>query len=470
MSGSGIDRRTVLKGLAAGATLVACGGDPREASPDAGSVDATTPPPDARPIVPPEGTPAAAATAFPLGISSGDLAGDRGVLWTRYAGSAGALAVIVWRMTGADHATYAEELAPITVTPADGGFVHAPVTGLAPGARYRYAFVELDGEVRVARSEIGRFRAPLAAGAREVITLGAVSCTKDNRPLDVLARAAERDDLDAFVLCGDTAYCDGATSLDDYRAKYVDHIGRAEHVALRARTALYATWDDHEVDNNWNPEDTPAAQVATATRAFFEHAPLARIAGAEDRIWRSARWGDTLELFVLDCRGERRPSTRDTAGAEYISPAQLAWLQAGLAASTAVFKVIVNSVPITEMPLVWSVSSDRWEAYAAQRTALLAFIDAQAITGVVWLAGDFHLAFISRVSASGPGATQREVLCGPGAQIGNPLVTSLTASRFSFRTATNNHTTLRFDPDTAEVQVAYHDGDGTAFHTESFVP
>ncbi|NVB84817.1 MAG: hypothetical protein HOV81_40985 [Kofleriaceae bacterium] len=452
-------RRSILKGVAAGLTLAACGSNTSSGvDVDAGDT------PDARPIQPPDSL--TESTSFRLGISAGDLAADRVVLWSYYTGTA-PLVAIVWRIGDGD--TYVEELGPFEATRSDAGFIHVPVTGLLPGARYRYAFVELDGEARVARSQIGRFRAPIADNASEVLTFGAVACTDESKPIDALARASERADLDAFLFCGDNAYCDGATSLADYRAKYIAHFGRPEHVALRASAGMYITWDDHEVKNDWNPETIDEAQLATAFKTFFEHAPLTE--ATPRRIWRSARWGKTAEIFVLDCRSERLPSTILSSTPQYISAEQMTWLKLGLASSTATFKIIINSVPITNMPSVWDAyPTDRWEAYGAQRTEILKFIDDSAITGVLWLSGDFHLAFISKVSTSGPGANQREVLCGPGGQSSNVLVSTLNAPQFSFATGTNNYTTLRLDPATREVKVAYHDGAGTEFHSESFIP
>jgi alkaline phosphatase D len=456
-------RRTVLKGMAAGLALSACkapdsGGDPL--APDAG-----TPADAPGPTLLPETL--AESAQFPLGVAAGDLAADRAIVWTRYGGAA-ALALYAWRMDGD---AYVEELGPFAVAPANGGFAHVAVSGLVAGARYRYAFVELAGEERVARSRIGRFRAPIADTASEPITFGAVACTEHSRPATVLARAAERADLDAFVFVGDNAYCDGATTLPEYRAKYDSHFGRADHAAIRAQTGMYITWDDHEVKNDWNPETINSAQLDAAFQAFFDHAAIARVAGAERRIWRSSRWGRTVEVFVLDCRSERKPSTLLSGAHQYISAEQLAWLKAGLAASQATFKLIVNSVPITDMPNVWDAyPTDRWEAYRNQRLDILRFIDESAITGVVWLAGDFHLAFISKVSTSGPGASQREVLAGPGGQSANALLPSLQKPQFAYATGTNNYTTLRFDPASREVTVGYHNAAGVMFHSESFIP
>lgn len=445
--------------MAAGITLAACStNDTAEIMPD-GAVTGDAP----EPVSPPDSLPE--AQHFKLGVSAGDLAGTRGMVWTHYSGSA-SLAAFVWRMDGD---SYVEEHGPFPAMPNDGGFIHVALEGLQPGARYRYAFVELEGDNRVARSGIGRFRAPIADTASEVLTFGAIACTDVDKPLTVLARAAERTDLDAFLFVGDNAYCDGADTLPEYRGKYLAHFGRSEHVAIRAATGMYITWDDHEVKNDFNPESTNEAQLDAAFKAFFEHAPIAET--TPRRIWRSARWGKTAEIFVLDCRSERLPSTILSSNEQYLSPAQMSWLKTGLAASPATFKIIMNSVPITNMPNVWDAwPTDRWEAYGAQRTEILKFIDDSKISGVVWVAGDFHLAFISKVSSSGPGANQREVLAGPGSQSSNPLESSLFAPQFSYKTGTNNYTTLKLDPVGRSVTVGYHDADGTMFHSESFIP
>jgi len=471
-------RRDFLRAaaVAPGALALACGGgraggDPDggagpdgggdAALPDAGPADALAI--DARPPLPPEWTPE--SDQFPLGIAAGDARDGGAVVWCQYTGSAPLLCT-VWRMNGD---AYGPELGSFPVTPADGGFAHVELAGLVAGARYRYTFFELDGEERVARSLIGRFRAPLADDALEPLTFGAVSCLNRSHPFDPLARAAERLDLDLFLFLGDNAYCDNCTTLDDYRGEYTAHFGKPEHVAVRASTGMLATWDDHEVANNWNPETIDADQLAAATQAFFEHLPVRRLADTPDRIWRSARWGGTAEVFVLDCRGERRPSTKQDADATYLSRAQMDWLEAGLAASTAVFKIIMNSVPITDMPPVWDVSTDRWEGYPAARREILEFIDDQAISGVVWVGGDFHLGFVAKVGVgSDPGAGQLEIAAGPGAQTANPLWVGLQPPQFDFATGTNNYATLHLDPSAGTVRVQVLDGDGHGLHDGTY--
>ncbi|MFK7989372.1 MAG: alkaline phosphatase [Sandaracinaceae bacterium] len=411
---------------------------------DAGDEDAGTP----GPLAPPEDTPE--ATTFGLGVASGDARVDGAVLWTRYDGTA-SLRLAVWEMDGA---SYVAERVDVVVSPADGGFVHHAVTGLTAGARYRYAFFEMDGDMRSGRSAVGRFRAALAADASEVLRIGAVSCVRNGRDHATLERAGERDDLDLFLLLGDSTYNDGDRTLAEYRGSWAENMSTAGWRGTRAATSVLATWDDHEVDNNFDPE---TADLANPKRAFFENLPLSRDTTDPDRIWRSARWGRTVEVFVLDSRGERRPSVD-----EYLSRAQMDWLKTGLAASPCTFKLIMNSVPIADFP--FPSGGDRWEGYAAQRTEILTFIDDTPIDGVLWVSGDFHLACIGAVARSGPGASQTEILAGPGAQIGNPGSFLLREPQFSWASITNNYTTMELDPTGPQIRVTWHDGSGDVIH------
>jgi alkaline phosphatase D len=432
---------------------------------DAGAPDAGPPDAGPPPVEPPEGVPEAVIATFPLGVASGDATTARAIFWTRYAGSA-ELSLVVWEMDGD---RYARTVHDAVVGPADGGFVTIDVPGLAAGAWHRYAFFEREAGERTSRSPIGRMRAAPAADALVPLRIGACSCTDNDRVADTLSRAGERDDLDLFLYLGDTTYNDGARTLADYRGKWSQSLSRAGYRAVRAATSALATWDDHEFDNDWNPESFPAAQKAAAVQTFFEHQPLRRDAASPDRVWKSMRWGRTAEIFVLDCRSERRPSTRSTSSAEYLSRAQMDWLKAGLAASDAVFKVIVNSVPIADFPGAFDLAqNDRWEGYPAARREILEHVDGASITGVLWVAGDFHLASAQRVSTSGAGSTQTEVLVGPGAQSGNLLARFLTGDQFDFATTENNYSVIELDPATGRARVWWIDGSASTIETREY--
>jgi alkaline phosphatase D len=367
-----------------------------------------------------------------------------------------------------DDGGYGPRVFDMTVAAAPGGYVHVDVPGLTAGRRYRYAFFETMDGAPVARSAIGRFRAAIAADTEETVLIGACSCTYNPFRPQTLEHAGTREDLDLFLLLGDTSYNDGSDSVDEYRDKWEESLGREGYLAVRAATSVLATWDDHEVDNNWNPETFDMAQAARARQTFFESLPLRRDATTPDRIWKRIRWGRTVEVFVLDCRGERVPSTRMGPMATYMSRAQLDWLKAGLMESSAVFKVIANSVPIGDFPALFG-AGDRWEGYPAQRTEILDFIDDMGIEGVLWVSGDFHLGSIGNVGGMGaPGANQLEVLAGPGAQLPNPLSFALGAPMWDFATEQNNYVTLGLDPATRELTVTFHRPDGGVLTTRSY--
>ncbi len=397
-------------------------------------------------------------------MQSGDPRPDGALLWTQLLGS-GPLRVQILELDPGGEPE--RVLLEADAEPEDGGFVHLPVEGLEADRAYGFTFVAESprGGAPAARSAIGRFRTAPAAEARRIVRFGATSCIKaQSFPLDVLPQAA-RDDLDFFVLGGDTVYADGSHSLDDYREFWRDSLSTEAFIDLFGSTAMVASWDDHEVENNWDPETIDPAQRAAATQAFFEHMAIRRDPDHPDRIWRSLRFGQVVELFVLDCRSERRPSTRRGAEAEYISPAQLDWLEAGLLSSEAVFKVVVNSVPISDMPLVFVNEDDRWEGYAAQRTRLLARVG--EVPGLLFLAGDFHFGAVARLGPPGSAfAHIPEVLAGPAAQLPNPawlvVQNGLRANQFPFLTGVNNYTRFTCEPDARppRITVEFIDGSG----------
>ncbi len=452
-------RRDVLKAAAATGLAAACGR-----------------PPPLQPYVPPEPELTATASptrwerlgsaepapvvgtvesnAFPLGVTSGDVADGRIIVQTRYTGAA-PLGLRVWSDT---------KRLELPMTPDDAGFVHTDVEGLDPDTPYSYAFVELDTQER--RSPIGRFRSALAEADAKPIVLGAVSCTSTGRDLSALQHASARDDLNAFLFLGDTAYCDGASSLQEYRVKWQGSLGRPLYQALRKNVPVIATWDDHEVDNDWNPELTGMAKLQNARASFFEHLPIRRSAVAPERVWRSIRFGKTAEVFVLDSRSERKPSSIPTMMQQYISPEQLAWLKLALVSSPCTFKVLMNSVPISQFPFS-GFNVDSWHGYAQQRRELLEYIDAN-VEGVLWVSGDHHFASIGRVSPSGPGSRQLETLAGPGAQSSSILWRSVTGSQWDFASDENNYLAIHLDPSTREARLVFWGIDGTKLKDQRY--
>lgn len=409
--------------------------------------------------------------AFNHGIRTGDPHPDGVQVVTRFGGEAAAIRVVAWLDDNADLAVVAAET---TLIPNDGGFVSGPLNGLDPYTVYRLTAVALDAaDVAISRSRLGRFTTAPTPDALVPVVFGGTSCSKQlYKPFLPLGFAAD-DALDFFVMGGDTTYADGANNLSEYRVKWAEALLDGNYLDLMAETSVVATWDDHEVENNWDPEKENKTKVTAARAAFFEHLPT-RSPNGEQVIWRSMRWGRTVEVFVLDTRSERKPSTIFSQNPIYISEAQMSWLKTSLLDSDAVFKIIVNSVPITEMPALFLTTWDRWAGYAAQRQELLSHILDDVDGTVVFLSGDFHFPATTHVGK--PGSAEnvlREILMGPTGHIINPLSLTLQSNpsdkaQFPYSGVELNYTRFSADP-TAEpptLTVEYVTGTGDVVHTE----
>jgi len=472
---SGPSRRAVLSAsVGALAALAGCG-EPKRAEPRADASPPDTGPPDvsgsdvgpdaalsdaAAPDAGPAGVEALPLDEdrFPLGVQAGSATSAGALLWT-FVAEAGAYSVHVWPEAAPEQAT----ALPVQVPAEVDGYVRVTADALTPDTVYRYAFV-FEGQAARARSVIGRFVTALAPGGRRVVRLGATACTNFSRaPYRTLElMAAER--LDFFCHLGDMSYNDGAETLTAFRAKWVRTLLDPGYRALLASTGTYITWDDHEIIDGSGFAAASPELIAAGKQAFFEALPVAHREG--DRFWASYRWGDTVEVFVLDSRTERRPETRETPEAEYLSAAQFAWLTQALQDSPCHFKLLLNSVPITALPPLWIFENDRWAGYAAQRRALLDFLSAQAIENVFFLSGDFHVGAVSRVDANGADARHWEVWAGPGASNGNPLqliadndpaqrAQIYPPEQFLYASGRHAATTLELDPAANTVRVRY---------------
>jgi alkaline phosphatase D len=476
-----ISRRTFLQ-IAAALAAAACGGsiDTNETTADAGPVEPVPPsdagaapdvaddvvrpePPTTVPGVDLDAVPLRAKD-FPYGVMAGDATPTSAILWTQFVGvGAGALFVQI-EAEGAPKGQAVISRAVTVTERGDGGFVHIEASGLTAGARYRYAFFVVEASKPVARGAFGTVRAALAPNALEVVTFAGTSCTHQmSAPYPLLADAAKRK-VDFFIHGGDHVYCDAATdavTLAEYRAKYGIAWSTSGMSALHGSTGMVLTWDDHEILNDWNPETLPATRLETARRAYFEHRATRRDPTAPNRIWRNLVWGNTLEVIVLDARSERKPSTRTAANAQFISPAQMAWLKDRLAKSTAVFKFIVTSVPITNFPPAAAGASDKWEGYPAQREEILDFVASSNLTGVWWLSGDLHFGSIGGIGATGARRQMHEVLMGPGGTTARSV--DLSAAQFDKVVDEKNYTVFKADPIKRELTVEFIGAAGTIF-------
>ncbi len=396
---------------------------------------------------------AAAPEVFPTPVVVGSMTATTALLRGQVTGLS-AVTLRIWPV-GDEGAAVESEV------PAEEGYVKLELVDLEPGTHY--AATLLGGE---ATAPTAHFNTCPAAGDLSPLTIAATACTKHTFKPYVSIEQAAQEDIDLFVFLGDMSYNDGAETLEDYRGRWTRTLQDPGYRAIYGKTGVYATWDDHEFDNNFEGDNLDPAIVQAAMDSYFEAIPVWH---EGPRIWRSFRWGHTAEFFMLDCRLERRRETRETEDAQYISPAQFDWLTAALSESPCHFKVVCTSVPITAFPEVWPALPDRWQGYAAQRRRLLDHVAGENIGNVWFLAGDFHIGLVARVEPVDAERNYWEILPGPGGSVGNPvslLVENpefraewLPEDRFIHFNGSRASTTLTFDPAEDTVHVRYKDGE-----------
>jgi alkaline phosphatase D len=241
---------------------------------------------------------------------------------------------------------------------------------------------------------------------------------------------AQRPDF--FLHLGDTIYADrggAARRLPEFWAKYRANRDDAASQRCCLETSWYVVWDDHEVEDNYAPGN-PLASIGR--KAFFDYWPIRRNPDEPDRIYRSFRWGQALELFLLDTRQYRDPKKGTMLGQE-----QKKWLLDGLSSSSALFKFVGTSV------VMYGGGKDRWDGYPKERAEILNFIAEKKLPGVVFMSGDLHYGAVSAIPR---GKGVKEITAGPLAAPVN-VITDGTARRFEFFSAKSfNFAKVTVDP------------------------
>jgi alkaline phosphatase D len=258
------------------------------------------------------------------------------------------------------------------------------VTGLQPSTTYQVTAM-LDSGIRLGRHEVRT--APSDDDPRAVrLTVGADLDPSPEFYSDLLAQASAVA-ADLHVSIGDFPYTDNgppAMTVDEYRARH-----------LELRTATYvrpwlesvgvrAIYDDHEFRNNWDAMfvATEPSRYAAAMQVWDEFFPL-RDSLPEIR-YRSWRYGANVECFLLDTRRFRSADAApDDANKTMLGKPQLAWLLAGVAASTATFKLI-----FTTIPLDFGTGNDFWASFSTERDQMFAGL--LGIPGILFVSGDQH--------------------------------------------------------------------------------
>ncbi|MBB5933500.1 alkaline phosphatase D family protein [Streptomyces zagrosensis] len=395
--------------------------------------------------------------AFLHGVASGDPLPDGVLLWTRVTPSPDAVpgsgrgpaVEVTWEVSEAEDFATVVAHGRVKATVDADHTVKADVRGLRPGTAYSYRFAAGD-----AVSPVGRTRtAPAHNTSDGNVRFGVVSCANwEAGFFSAYRHLAARRDVDAVLHLGDYLYEYPAgtypaakygvrrhspareiVTLADYRVRHGNHHTDADLRALHAAHPVIAIWDDHEFANDaWSggaENHTPgtegewAARVAAAKQAYFEWMPVRP--STAGTTYRRLHFGSLAELHLLDLRSFR--SQQVTAGSGSVDDpdrtitgrAQLDWLKAGLATSSARWKLVGTSVMISPFafgalpaqllkPLAELVGLpnegiapivDQWDGYTDDRRELLGHLRERSIDNTVFLTGDIHMAWANDVPA-----------------------------------------------------------------------
>ncbi len=383
------------------------------------------------------------------GVQSGDVSVDSGVVWARADRPARMLVEVATTDSFKDirHTVFVDALPETDIT------AKALIEGLPAGQDvfYRIRFQDLSDPTVVGEPRIGRFRtAP--SDRRSVSFVWSGDTAGQGWGIDesrggMRTYATMRGNRpDFFIHAGDHIYADqpilpeqkmpngevwknlviadkqkAAETLAEFRASWKYNLLDKNLLAFNAEIPQLSMWDDHEVTNNWWPEEpltraehkrrgyvekNALVLMARANRAMREYCPMAEFAGEAGRVYRRVGYGPLLDVFLLDMRSYRGPNGENSEdsygpGAYFLGPRQVAWLKRELLSSRATWKVIAADLPLA---LIRVYDPDRnWGSEGIAQgdngpprgreleiADLLSFIKRAAIRNTIWITADVH--------------------------------------------------------------------------------
>jgi alkaline phosphatase D len=222
-------------------------------------------------------------------------------------------------------------------------------------------------------------------------------------------------------------------SLSDYRVRHGQYKRDPDLQAVHQQYPMICIWDDHEIANdacmdgaeNHDPatEGDWETRKQAAIRAYFEWMPVRDFGADSQRLWRRFRYGDLIDLWMLDTRIEGRDAQaslpfgpeRTDPDRKLISDAQMNWLTDGLTSSGSLWKMIGQQVMfgqlnLAELPQPELISEqlpygttqqglkmDQWDGYTASRTRILDAIEQNNVENVVVFTGDIHTSWANEI-------------------------------------------------------------------------
>ena len=360
-----------------------------------------------------------ALAPFYHGVASGDPTSSSVIIWTRLTTYDEGVLSGTWKVATDTNMLNIIQQGTYSTDSTKDYTVKIDVTDLEPGTWYFYEFQYKDRYSLRGRTKT----APV--GGVEQLRFAFASCT--NYPagyFNVYDRIWERNDIDAVLFLGDYIYEYGPNqygstrkdvmpqkeiiNLEDYRLRYSTHRLDPALRKLHQQFPFFSVWDDHEVANNSYKDGaenhTPGVEgnyqvrKTSAQRAYNEWMPI-RLPEKDNtgKIWRSYKYGDLAEIFLLDTRlydrSYEKIDSKDTTK-KLLGNEQMEWLKNSLKNSTAKWKILAQQVMMSNLdPFGLVLNGDQWDGYPLERKKLYDIILDNNIKNIVVLTGDIHTAW-----------------------------------------------------------------------------
>lgn len=380
---------------------------------------------------------------LPYGISSGDILANQAVIWGK--ADRPARMLVEWATT--ESMKNSNVIAGPAALEMSDYTAKLNLTNLPSNQEifYQVQFQSLEDITVVSDPVMGHFRtAPVTK--RDISFLWSGDTAGQGWGINLewggmkIYKAMAELDADFFIHCGDTVYADGpiqeevtledgttwtnvvteekakvAETLREFRGNYAYNLMDENVQAFNAVTPIIYQWDDHEVVNNWYPnellsderytESSVALLSARAKQAFLDYTPIRSNGADPERIFRAINYGPSLDVFAIDMRSyradngandqeERGPET------EFLGRAQIKWLKEHLLSSKATWKVIASDMPVGLIVYDNFQTKDTFENLANgdgqpagrefDMVDILRFIKYNDIKNVIWLTADVH--------------------------------------------------------------------------------
>lgn len=387
------------------------------------------------------------AYPFSLGVASGDPVGDGFIIWTRLAPNPfdrsslpDETIPVIWEIARDERMLNIVKRGEALARSALAHSVHVEVRGLPPGRQYWYRFRVPGGDA----SAIGQAWTASQIGAPlERFRFAVASCQHFEQGYFTAYDYMVKDAPQLILHLGDYIYesswgdqvrrHDGPEpfTLEEYRSRHALYKSEPSLQRAHAHCPWLVTWDDHEVDNDYQAlesEDWQDAQAfvkrrAAAYQAYYEHMPLRGISVPRDdemRLYQRSTFGDLVSVAMIDNRQYRSPAacrSKEDGGGQVVTAScdelfesgrsmlgetQERWLTGGFARSKALWNVIGNGEMFSRLHQKTAKGeegwwTDDWNGFPSARERVITALARSKMPNPVFVTGDIHSFWVNEV-------------------------------------------------------------------------